>query len=655
MDKKKIGKKFLLVILSILLILTVIFAIITNVKKENIAETGLTDDIAKLVNVSYTYKDTSYTSYKTLTADNIIKTAAKYLGDAYDNGVGNGKLYRDAYTDYGSTANNMQNKGTELNKLGTPDCSGLVYATLRQLNVKLSGFDDYSGSAGKQLGPVPLNTYGWVQRNWNDMSKSQAYNIKWADGSSIKRIVDYQTKGTTVNGKEMNSYADFININNIAKGSIIVALNPNTNGENHMWIYIGQYNSADAVKSYLHSIGITDKDSYIYVSGTGTYWSIECNGSQGVVITNRDPAAKYGNKAGSGYAAFTLVDTQTKDVTINIDKEDMDGHDLSGASFSYWNQGTTLTYPPSGSAQGTGTSFTIKNMKYNTYQYVWIQETKAPNVYDIGLKNPIALKVSVSSSGAVSVEKVHDGRNGENIGKYYGGATVNGNTVTVKIKDPKSSKDVPIKILKTTEEGHSSDGAQIKYWVFDNSTDRPTGKTATATKETASGKCIYTINMNYGTTKYVWITETKSNEYSDLGYFDTPDNKTNYIALKVSVDNSGNIKISPLANNNYLVALYTNIPGIISDGTSKYVKTSDIKVNNGTVEVPIINPEKKYEYNLYIGKKSNKDAATISKDNLIGGATFNIRSGRQTGAHTTKEVLYGTEEIFDNRNRINYY
>ena len=76
----------------------------------------------------------------------------------------------------------------------------------------------------------------------------------------------------------------------ITPGSVVVAQNPY--GEDHAWIYMGEFNSRNEVVSYLKSIGVSESliNSKTVGDGKGAggrHWRIEANGSEGVVINNK--------------------------------------------------------------------------------------------------------------------------------------------------------------------------------------------------------------------------------------------------------------------------------------------------------------------------------------------------------------------------------
>lgn len=76
----------------------------------------------------------------------------------------------------------------------------------------------------------------------------------------------------------------------ITAGSVVVAQNPS--GEDHAWIYMGEFDSRNDVVSYLKSIGVSESLIKFQTVGDGTgaggtHWRIESNGSEGVVINNK--------------------------------------------------------------------------------------------------------------------------------------------------------------------------------------------------------------------------------------------------------------------------------------------------------------------------------------------------------------------------------
>ncbi|MFR3301447.1 MAG: SpaA isopeptide-forming pilin-related protein [Ruminococcus bicirculans (ex Wegman et al. 2014)] len=232
-------------------------------------------------------------------ADTVIAKAATLLGTPYTYG---NKGYWYAYDQGQYTPLSVQT----INNLGI-DCSGLVYYTLTQLGYKTSGFSWNN--------PVPVDTDHWLTVNDN-------CTITY-DGKTSKVEVEKKNIKTTD-----RPYWECADGSVITAGSVVVAQNPG--GEDHAWIYMGEFDSRSDVVSYLKSIGVSESliTSSTVGDGTGaggTHWRIESNGSEGVVINNKTDGK---TATAMNMSAFRITKT---DVTFEIDKYNTDG-DLVGKS-----------------------------------------------------------------------------------------------------------------------------------------------------------------------------------------------------------------------------------------------------------------------------------------------------------------------------------
>lgn len=194
-------------------------------------------------------------------ADTVIAKAATLLGTPYTYG---NKGYWYAYDQGQYTPLSVET----INNLGI-DCSGLVYYTLTQLGYKTSGFSWNN--------PVPVDTDHWLTVNDN-------CTITY-DGKTSKVEVEKKNIKTTD-----RQYWECADGSVITAGSVVVAQNPV--GEDHAWIYMGEFDSRNDVISYLKSIGVSEKliNSKTVGDGKGaggTHWRIESSGSEGVVINNK--------------------------------------------------------------------------------------------------------------------------------------------------------------------------------------------------------------------------------------------------------------------------------------------------------------------------------------------------------------------------------
>ena len=221
-------------------------------------------------------------------ADTVIAKAATLLGTPYTFG---NKGYWYAYDQGQYTPLSVQT----INNLGI-DCSGLVYYTLTQLGYKTSGFSWNN--------PVPVDTDHWLTVNDN-------CTITY-DGKTSKVEVEKKNIKTTD-----RPYWERADGSVITSGSVVVAQNPG--GEDHAWIYMGEFDSRNDVISYLRSIGVSEKliNSKTVGDGKGaggTHWRIESNGSEGVVINNKTDGK---TATAMNMSAFRIT---SKDVKFTITK-----------------------------------------------------------------------------------------------------------------------------------------------------------------------------------------------------------------------------------------------------------------------------------------------------------------------------------------------
>ena len=204
---------------------------------------------------------TSTENFAFPSSDTVIAKAATLLGSPYTFG---NKGYWYAYNQGQYTPLSVRT----INNLGI-DCSGLVYYTLTQLGYKTSGFSWNN--------PVPVDTDHWLSVNDN-------CTISYG-GKTSKIDVEKKNIKTTD-----RPYWECSDGSTITPGSVVVAQNPY--GEDHAWIYMGEFNSRNEVVSYLKSIGVSESliNSKTVGDGKGAggrHWRIEANGSEGVVINNK--------------------------------------------------------------------------------------------------------------------------------------------------------------------------------------------------------------------------------------------------------------------------------------------------------------------------------------------------------------------------------
>ena len=207
--------------------------------------------------------------YEFPTGGDVIKKACELLGTSYGDGKG-GLNY------YGT------GKPSSASNISTIDCSGLVAWTLASLGYSTSGFGFN--------GPVPLDTYHWYN---GIINTSTERTVKY--GGVPKTVKFEKVDVPTQNNKQVSAdkrhyYWENPDGSTIKEGSIVIAKRIDGNMKlDHMWFYIGEFDSVDAVSTYLSSITGKNLSSYIHNTHPGsTHWRIESCSGKGVQINNGD-------------------------------------------------------------------------------------------------------------------------------------------------------------------------------------------------------------------------------------------------------------------------------------------------------------------------------------------------------------------------------
>ena len=233
-------------------------------------------------------------------ADEVIAQAATLLGSPYGWGFKGytGVYYQDSYSPL--SLDYVRQQGV--------DCSGLIYYTLAHLGYSTSGFSWNN--------PVPVDTPHWLSVNGDC---TITYNGVTSKIDVEKENIPYKER----------PYWECADGSTITPGSVVIA--DNLNGEDHSWIYIGEFNNRDEVIAYLKKIGVNE--SYINSNTVGdgsgdggTHWRIESNGSQGCVINNRTDG-----KQATALNMFAFRVSQT-DVEFSVTKLDKDTQMVIGKS-----------------------------------------------------------------------------------------------------------------------------------------------------------------------------------------------------------------------------------------------------------------------------------------------------------------------------------
>ena len=300
------------------------------------------------------------------TADEVIAEAATLLGSPYGWGCKgySGIYYQDSYRpldlDY------VRNQGV--------DCSGLLYYTLTHLGYSTSGFSWNN--------PVPVDTPHWLSVNDNC---TITYN-------GITSKIDVEKSNIPYTERPYWECADG---STISAGSMVIAQNPY--GEDHSWIYMGEFDSRNDVIAYLKSIGVNES----YISSRtvgdgngdgGTHWRIESNGSEGCVINNRTDGKSSTALNMSAFRVtqndvnFTITKVLSTDNSVKI--SGVSSIDGSKAVYGVYTDKdcTHKVGEITIGADGTG-SIKLPNKQY------YVKEISAPKGYDLS-SDVVALKAN---------------------------------------------------------------------------------------------------------------------------------------------------------------------------------------------------------------------------------------------------------------------
>lgn len=318
------------------------------------------------------------------TADEVIAEAATLLGSPYGWGYKGytGVYYQDSYSPL--DLEYVRNQGV--------DCSGLLYYTLTHLGYSTSGFSWNN--------PVPVDTPHWLSVNDNC---TITYN-------GITSKIDVEKSNIPYTERPYWECADG---STISAGSMVVAQNPY--GEDHSWIYMGEFDSRNDVIAYLKSIGVNK--SYISSKTVGdgngdggTHWRIESNGSEGCVINNRTDGK---SSAALNMTAFRVTQNDVKFTITKVLSTD-NSVKISGVSSIDGSKAVYGVYTDKSCTQKVG-EITIGadgtgSIKLPNKQY-YVKEISAPKGYDLSA-NVVALKANSNvnveedvTSGKITINK----------------------------------------------------------------------------------------------------------------------------------------------------------------------------------------------------------------------------------------------------------
>lgn len=544
-------------------------------------------------------------------ADTVIAKAATLLGTPYTYG---NKGYWHAYVQGQYTPLSVET----INNLGI-DCSGLVYYTLTQLGYKTSGFSWNN--------PVPVDTDHWLTVNDN-------CTITY-DGKTSKVEVEKKNIKTTD-----RPYWECADGSVITAGSVVVAQNPS--GEDHAWIYMGEFDSRNDVVSYLKSIGVSESliNSKTVGDGTGaggTHWRIESNGSEGVVINNKTDGK---TATAMNMSAFRITKNDVKFEITKVLASDKTVK-ISGTSKV---DGTVAKY-------GVYTDKACKNkvgeitigkdgtgsIQLPEKQY-YVKEISAPTGYSIS-EEVFALKADENifvtedfTRGKIKVNKTAD--DGIVSGREFKVTGNDGSSYTKKTNANGVAEFSGLKVYNT------STGKSITYTVSEINVDTryevPKAQNVTLT----SGDVDLTVNVKFNNqlkTGSIKINkQSEDNQNGDREFTITGNGKT--YTIKTGSDGIAILSDIPVYNSNNEKIVYTisekNVP-------IRYVVPAEQTATltaDATTTKTFKNILKKFTVEL---TKQDSKTASAQGNGTLAGAVYGLyKDGELVDTYTTDENGY---------------
>ena len=543
-------------------------------------------------------------------ADMVIAKAATLLGSPYTFG---NKGYWYAYNQGQYTPLSVQT----INNLGI-DCSGLVYYTLTQLGYKTSGFSWNN--------PVPVDTDHWLSVNDN-------CTITY-DGVTSKVDVEKQNIKTTD-----RPYWECSDGSTITPGSVVVAQNPY--GEDHAWIYMGEFDSKNDVVSYLKSIGVSESliNSKTVGDGKGAggrHWRIESNGSEGVVINNKTDGK---TATAMNMSAFRITKT---DVTFEIDKYNTNG-DLVGKSSV---DNSTAVYGIYSDKSCKNKVAEIKigsngkgSVKLPNKTY-YAKEIKAPTGYALD-KTVYKIKAGVNKvkedfqTGKIKINKsaedgIISGRKFK-ITYSYNGKSLS-ETAKTNAKGIATFDDLKVYDMST--------GKAITYTVSEINVDTRYEALKAKNVKLTDGDVDLTINVKFNNelkTGSIKINKQSEDNHNGGREFTVTGNGKTY-SIKTGSDGVAILSDIPVYDSNNQKIVYTisekNVP-------VKYVVPASQTVTltaDATTTKTFKNVLKKFTAQV---TKQDSETASAQGDGTLSGAVYGIyRNGELVDTYTTDENGY---------------
>lgn len=547
-------------------------------------------------------------------ADTVIAQAAELLGSPYGWGFKGytGVYYQGSYSPL--SLDFVRNQGV--------DCSGLIYYTLTHLGYKTSGFSWNN--------PVPVDTMHWL-------TVSDKCTVTY-NGVTSKIDVEKQAIKSTE-----RPYWECADGSTITPGSVVIA--DNLNGEDHSWIYMGEFDSRNDVISYLKSIGVNE--SYINSNTVGdgkgdggTHWRIESNGSQGCVINNNTDGKKatamnmYAFRITKTDVKFSITKVLSTDNSVKI--SGTSPIDNSKAVYGVYtdkdckNKVGEITI----GADGTG-SITLPDKQY------YVKEVSAPTGYDLST-DVVALKANSNvnvqediTSGKITINKTaEDGIIGNREFKitwtdggkqHFKNAKTNANGIAtfdgLHVYDFSTKKAISYNVAEIN--------VDTRYEV-------PTAKNVTLT----SGNADLTVAVDFKNTlkkgSLKINKQSEDGENGDREFTITGGGQT--YTLITSNDGTAILADIPVYDSSNNKITYTisekNVP-------VKYVIPADQKTTltaDATVDVTFENVLKKFSAEVV--KKDSKTGVSQGDATLAGAVYGLYKDGKLVDKYTTDENGY---------------
>ena len=426
----------------------------------------------------------------------------------------------------------------------------------------------------------------------------------------------------------------------ITAGSVVVAQNPG--GEDHAWIYMGEFDSRNDVISYLKSIGVSESliNSRTVGDGTGTggtHWRIESNGSEGVVINNKTDGK---TATAMNMSAFRITKNDVKFEITKVLASDRTVK-ISGTSKV---DGTVAKY-------GVYTDKACKNkvgeitigkdgtgsIQLPEKQY-YVKEISAPTGYSIS-EEVFALKADENifvtedfTRGKIKVNKTAE--DGIVSGREFKVTGNDGSGYTKKTNANGVAEFSGLKVYNT------STGKAITYTVSEINVDTryevPKAQNVTLT----SGDVDLTVNVKFNNqlkTGSIKINKQSEDNQNDDREFTITGNGKTY-TVKTGDDGIAILSDIPVYNSNNEKIVYTisekNVP-------VKYVVPADQTATlmaDTTVSKTFKNILKKFTVEV---TKQDSKTASAQGNGTLAGAVYGIYcDGTLVDTYTTDESGY---------------